>query len=161
MKKIDLGQTVGLVANVGVIASIVFLGLELRTTNTQALISTTQEMGNQLTGWQLELATDPVAMDTYVRGLSDFSSLDAMERVRFDLLMRVILARTVTAIEARDSGLVRTLAEDIEERGLEGSILIMARKPGFRAWWEQADKTGMAPTVLPITDQLVELASTQ
>ncbi len=33
MKKIDLGQTIGILANVGVIAGIVFLGFELRQNN--------------------------------------------------------------------------------------------------------------------------------
>jgi hypothetical protein len=33
MKKIDLGQTIGILANVGVIAGIVFLGYELRQNN--------------------------------------------------------------------------------------------------------------------------------
>ena len=33
MKKIDLGQSIGILANLGVIAGIVFLGLELRQNN--------------------------------------------------------------------------------------------------------------------------------
>ena len=33
MKKIDLGQTISILANVGVIAGIVFLGFELRQNN--------------------------------------------------------------------------------------------------------------------------------
>jgi len=33
MKKIDLGQTIGILANLGVIAGIIFLGLELRQNN--------------------------------------------------------------------------------------------------------------------------------
>ncbi|MCZ6497512.1 MAG: hypothetical protein O6765_02155 [Gammaproteobacteria bacterium] len=33
MKKLDLGQTLGILANVGVIAGIVFLGVELRQNN--------------------------------------------------------------------------------------------------------------------------------
>jgi hypothetical protein len=36
MKKIDLGQTISIVANIGVVAGIVFLGIEIRQ-NTQAL----------------------------------------------------------------------------------------------------------------------------
>ena len=33
MKKIDLGQAIGILANVGVTAGIVFLGMELRQNN--------------------------------------------------------------------------------------------------------------------------------
>ena len=33
MKKIDLGQTVGILANIGVIAGIIFLGVELQQNN--------------------------------------------------------------------------------------------------------------------------------
>ena len=44
MKKIDMGQTVQILANVGVIAGIIFLGLELRQNNS---LLTAQTLYNQ------------------------------------------------------------------------------------------------------------------
>jgi hypothetical protein len=159
VKPIDVGRVVTLLANLGVIASIVFLGLELRITNDQARISVSQEMNHSLTEWQLQLMGDPAALDTYVRGLQNFDALDRSEKARFDLLMRALLERVSMAIEARESRLVRTLAERIEDRGLEGKILRHASEPGFRSWWDTADRRGLPPTVIPITDDIVKMAS--
>jgi hypothetical protein len=131
MKKYDVGQAASLLANLGVIASIVFLGLELRTTNNQARISTTQEMHHSLTEYPLDLAGDPIALDTYLS----------------------------MAIEARESGLVRILAKRIEDRGLEGRILRVAGEPGFRTWWATVDRRSLPPTIISVTDDIVEIAS--
>jgi hypothetical protein len=157
--KFDLGQSISAIANLGVIASIVFLGLELRITNDQARVSTAQEMNRSLTEYQLELAGDPIQLDTYVRGLSDFASLDEIEQARFDFLMRALLERVSMAIEARESGLVETLADRIEERGIEGRILLIASEPGFRTWWDTVDRRGLPPTIIPITDEIVAIAA--
>lgn len=159
MKKFDMGQAISLIANLGVIASIVFLGLELRITNDQARISTSQEMNRSLTEYQLELAGDPIKLDTYVRGLRDFDSLDDVEQARFDFLMRALLERVTMAISARESGLVETLTERIEDRGIEGRILRLASEPGFRTWWDTVDRRGLPPTIIPITDEIVETAT--
>ena len=43
MKNLDLGQAVGILANVGVIAGIVFLGLELRQSNEQSMLQAEEE----------------------------------------------------------------------------------------------------------------------
>jgi hypothetical protein len=159
MKKIELGQIASVIANIGVIASVVFLGLELRTTNNQASISTTQEMVDQLTGWEMQLALDSVALEIYARGLADFESLDDIEKTRFDLLMRVLLERVDSAIAARDSSLVTALAETYEKRGIEGRVLRIAGTPGFQSWWKQVDRRGLPPTVVPVVDELVKLGA--
>jgi hypothetical protein len=159
MKKIDIGQIASVIANLGVIASVVFLGLELRTIKNQASISTTQEMVDQLTGWEMGVAVDSDALETYARGLANFESLDDVEKTRFDLLMRVLLERVESARAARDSSLVETLAETYEKRGIEGRVLRIAGNPGFQSWWKQADRRGLPPTVVPLIDELVKLGS--
>lgn len=46
MKKIDLGQTLTILANIGVIAGIVFLGMEIRQANRIALVTAEYELRN-------------------------------------------------------------------------------------------------------------------
>jgi hypothetical protein len=89
----------------------------------------------------------------------DFDSLEQIEKARFDFLMRSLLERVDMAIDARESGLVRALAENVEDRGLEGKILRVAAQPGFRAWWESADHRGLPPTIIRITDRVIKLSS--
>ena len=46
MKKIDLGQTLGILANLGVIAGIVFLAIEIRQ-NSELMVAATRDAQNQ------------------------------------------------------------------------------------------------------------------
>ena len=58
MKKIDLGRTITIVANVGVIAVIVFLGYELRQTQMAMQSQAFQARALDALAWDLEIAKD-------------------------------------------------------------------------------------------------------
>ena len=58
MKKIDLGQLVTILANIGVIAGIVFLALELRQTQRSMAAQAYQARAFDAIAWQFELAQD-------------------------------------------------------------------------------------------------------
>jgi hypothetical protein len=59
MKKLDLGQTVSIVANLGVIAGIAFLAIEINQANQLARSQTRSEISSSLTTLVQELASDP------------------------------------------------------------------------------------------------------
>lgn len=70
MKQIDLGQAIGILANLGVLGGVVFLGVELRQ-NTLAVQLTSAE--NYLSGGSaldLRIAQDPVLASLLVRSQS-------------------------------------------------------------------------------------------
>ena len=57
MKRLDLGQSIGILANIGVIAGIVFLGVELRQNNqllTSQARTTRMEIRKEATNRYLE-----------------------------------------------------------------------------------------------------------
>ena len=58
MKKIDLGQTIMIVANVGVIASIVFLGFEIHQTQLAMQSQAFQARALDAIAWDFEIAKD-------------------------------------------------------------------------------------------------------
>ncbi len=58
MKKIDLGQAIMIVANVGVIASIVFLGFEIRQTQLAMQSQAFQARALDAIAWDFEIAKD-------------------------------------------------------------------------------------------------------
>ena len=103
MKKLDVAQAVSVLANIGVIASIIFLGLERRNSTTQAQIATIQQVVAQLSEWRELLASDGELADKYMRALKDFHQLTALEQERFDLLMRSHLHKLNASIIARNS----------------------------------------------------------
>jgi len=90
MKKIDLGQTITILANVGVIAGIVFLGYEMRQ-NTYAIQATTlQGMVDLTTSYLIDTALD----DGFIQALDKAQvDPDQLSRIEALELQRVIRAQ--------------------------------------------------------------------
>ena len=79
MKKIALGQTIGILANVGVIAGIVFLALELRQ-NTDLMRAQSRTEMSQTTGQLLTMdVNDRTYVETMYRGFRG-EELDEIEK---------------------------------------------------------------------------------
>ncbi len=170
MKKIDLGQSITILANVGVLAGIVFLGIEIRDSNTQAQIATLQDVTDQFAGWKEFIAADGELSEIYTRGLADFDQLSPLEHTRFDLMMKAALLRFSGAVLARDAGLLNPDFDagllnpdfgELEGRVVEGELLHMLGQPGFRQWWSAVDRLGMSPSILEIVDELEALKNSQ
>ncbi len=161
MKKIDLGQAVTILANVGVLAGIVFLGIEIRDTNTQAQIATLIDVTDQFAGWKEFIAADGELSEIYARGMADFDQLSPLEHTRFDLMMKAALLRYSGAVLARDAGLLNPDFGELEGRVVEGELLHMLDQPGFRQWWSAVDRLGMSPSILEIVDELEALRHSQ
>ncbi len=68
MKKFELGQTIGVLANVGVIAGIIFLVMELQQNNEMMRAQTRGELSRDLMGLILENVNDSAFMDVVRRG---------------------------------------------------------------------------------------------
>jgi len=155
MKKIDAGQAIQVLANLGVIASILFLGVQVRSSSIQARVATTLQMAGQIAAWRELIVSNGDIADVYTQGIADFGQLSAADQARFDQLMRTLLNVTDAAIAARDAGLIEVLDADIERRGLEGELIRHAKQPGFSQWWSSADHQGLPPTIVMLMDQLV------
>lgn len=115
MKKVDLGQTLSILANLGVITGIVILAIEIRDSNNQARVASQIAYTGQISGWFSDLGTDEDSAEIYRRGLSDFAGLSESERDRFDYLIRSYLVRLIAAISAINSDLGFT-GSDFETR---------------------------------------------
>lgn len=151
-----MGHTIQIVANVGVIASIIFLGLELRDNTTQARVETTRESSASRTEfWEL-VANNSELASIYSRGLANFQGLSPIEQTQFDLLMRSFLTKIFVSIGARDEGLIPESPE-IEQRVLEGNLLRMLDHSGFRQWWMSADRRGLLVENSTLLDELERL----
>lgn len=158
MKKFDLGQTLTILANIGVIAGIVFLGIEIRDSNTQARIATTQEVVGQAADWKEFIAADGELSGIYARGMANFVQLSPQEQTQFDLMMRARLQRFSGALLARNANLLNPdFFGELEERVIEGEILYMLDQPGFQRWWSAVDRRGIAGVIVDLVDALDDL----
>jgi hypothetical protein len=153
MKRIDLTQTVGIVANIGVIASIIFLAVEVRDNATQARIAATQTMAGEFAQWNYQVSSDSSLAAVYQNGLESYHGLSQSDQARFDALMRALMELVGTAILARDEGLV-PLTPDLRRRSLEGRIFSLLDRPGFRQWWETTERRNISPLMRSLMDTL-------
>jgi len=163
LRTLDFGRSIAVLANLGVIASLIFLAIEIRDSSIQARIATTQEVVAQRTQWRELIAADETLSDIYRRGLEDYQGLSPTEQIRFGVLMESFMFKLSANIQARDASLVGLKARDaslvglnpdFEARSLEGDLLRMLDRPGFRQWWLAADRRGIPSNVVRMAEEL-------
>jgi hypothetical protein len=91
MKKLDLGQTIGILANIGVIAGIVFLAIEVKSANDANRLQSAYASAEGFNQLNLMLASDSVLSRIFVVGMADPDRLNNVEAAQFANLMRAIV----------------------------------------------------------------------
>ena len=139
MKKIDLGQTITILANVGVIAGIVFLGIEVRQNSTQIEQATIAvaaqavfELNQEFNEIRRTLYTDASLIEIVDTGFDDPGSLTEIESLRFDYFFGAILNTYEAAWIYRQKGLI----EEADYAGYRDSICRSLQREGGRSFWE-------------------------
>lgn len=144
MKTIDLGQTLGVLANLAVVAGIVFLVIQIREERDYAIVENTTIVGLGMADWMSSVAHDRDRADVILRGSQDFQSLTPLEQFEFDLLMRSWIFRVEMGMLAQ--------ARNVSPQGsgprgestvLTGNLIRFFDEPGTRQWWESADRRGL------------------
>ena len=105
MRPEKLNTWLTLIANFGVIAGLIFLGYEIRQNTTQLRAEALYSINEAISTLNAGVYSDPVMADIKVRGESDFSSLNNVEREQFIMYQfdRINLAELYVAL--RDEGL--------------------------------------------------------
>jgi hypothetical protein len=146
MKKIDLGQTISILANVGVLAGIVFLGIEVQQNSAQIEQNTVAvaaqavfELNQEANEIRRTLYPDASLTELIDKGFDDPGSLTEIESLRFDNYFGTVLNTYEAAWIYRQKGLV----EEAEYAGWRDSICGMLHREGGRSFWESG-KTSYA-----------------
>jgi len=87
MKKVDIGQTITIVANVGVIAGIIFLGVELSQNSETARLQAAQSYANLSHELDFRIVDDPSLIALFLMSPEDRTPADEyrLDRWRFGL----------------------------------------------------------------------------
>ncbi len=140
----DLGNLGEIVAAIGVVVSLIYLGRQIRqntahlSQNTQSVqlsaLEATVESGNRV---RELLIVNPELSELYTKGLEGYSQLDRTERLRFGMLLTNLYG-AVQASYTRNALLRSDPASFEYSKKLLDSMLAHA---GIREWWErrQAD----------------------
>ena len=84
----SLNKWLTLAANLGVIAGIIFLAIEVQQNTRMMSAQTRDAMTERLTNWQLAISTDQYAASIYIRG-SNGQELDVANGERLSFLLMV------------------------------------------------------------------------
>ena len=90
MKKIDWGQTVAILANVGVLLGIVFLAIEIRDSRVAILAQTQDSVADGFLTLNLATINDPEIGLTFQKGLCEPEGLTDLEAARFSMHLRAL-----------------------------------------------------------------------
>jgi len=136
MKKFDLGQAITILANAGVIAGLVFVGLQLR----QDQLIARQQMAFTSADHSLywaELATTNLGL--WFKGLVD-EPLSPEETEGFNSLAEAWIIRMMTGF----AGSRQLSPLGIEDIWVQAAALKLHENPGLKRWW-QAYQVRMQP----------------
>lgn len=156
MKKFDLGKSVSILANVGVIAGILFLAIEIRESREQAIIANAIQGTTEIYLWIQSLAEEPELAEIFQRGAENFDGLSEIEKFRFDSLMRSGIGQFGLMDLARSSRMAPLAPGEPENRVIEGNLLRVFERKGVREWWFQSDKRGIPLPTVGLIDELIE-----
>ena len=147
-----IGEIVGAIA---VVASLVYLAIQIRQ-NTQQIASGTE--ANKLAAFERNvessiavrdmLIRDPALAELFLRGLAAEEPLDEVDRFRFTMLLRNVL-------NAYQAGYVRQLVMGTDPAALESTgrqLDQILRNPGARAWLKR-NETDWRPEFRRFVDE--------
>jgi hypothetical protein len=125
-----LAATAELLAAVGVLASLVYLGVQIRQ-NTVWLRQQAFQLGtNEVRRWASHFSDSHANSELFLRGQRDFRSLDAIERFRFTMMIFELCSVWGTYQEYSGEDLLGL--RDSAEKSIETWI----GQGWFQEWWE-------------------------
>ena len=129
MKKIDLSQTVAILANIGVLAGIIFVAYEIRQSNRIAVGTTSYELNrNWMTINELYM-TSPGVLDLIVElGDEHFVPQDRRQREQAEAFARRILNNWIAIEEAYDNGIA---SDAFYSLAVEDVKAMISKRPGI------------------------------
>ena len=131
----NLGNIGDFVGGVAVIASFVYLALQIRQNTETLRANSVQELTENILRASATLA-EPQNADVYVRGARSYSSLTPEEKLRFQLLLGLFLGRFDTVLEYRE----RNMVDDSYVEWQVDAIRTILRNPGVREFWVSQQK---------------------
>jgi hypothetical protein len=127
----DLASIGSLISGVAVLVSLVYLGLQTRQNakHTRALIH--QGRTDGIADWLNILASDPVLLDTYLRGTAGDQSISDTEAARFVVISTARLYSFEDQFYQHSEGLL----SEARYAGLLNAVKGSLRSPGSRTCW--------------------------
>ncbi len=136
MESIYISLVVDVVSAVGVILTMLFVGLELRRQNIENGLANTREQLTMLMTFKSQ-TNEPYMADLVCRGRKDFMQLSESEKITFELYLEQAIHATMAVYY--HSGFDSTDA-DASIQSCNRHLRDILDHPGTREWWLQRRK---------------------
>lgn len=136
MNRKNLNWWLSVVANLGVIGGLVFVGYEVRQNTVQLRAESSHSITESVNALNDGVYSNPALADILIRGSQDLSALNALEREQFDAFQfaRLNIAEYVLDLE-------REGISDLNFRYVEWIVREFNTKPGLREFIREHEKT--------------------
>ncbi len=129
------------VGALGVIASLLYVGVQVRHNSEATRAATTAQTLDQSALTSQFLAQDKVSSNLYFRGLKDPLLLEQDEKSQYFFIMLSMFRR----YENTEYQYRKGLFDEGAWEGMRGNIVTIIERPGFEWFWERA-KQGYSPS---------------
>jgi len=129
MKRIDVGQAIGTLANVGVLVGLVFVGYEVRQSTLESRAEGARSITEIVNATNAGIYADADMAELVLRGKQNISSLSPVERERFDrwVFSRLNIAEYILDLE-------RTGVSELNFHYVQAVIQDFHQSPGLQEW---------------------------
>lgn len=149
MNWVAVGAVADAVAAFGVIASLIYLGLQIREQTKQSRLSATREMVRDYGTTLLAIMSDEKTWDAFLRATSDYESLAGGDQIKADW----IFSSAMRALELLYFHMAQRHFDPIAFASLEYRVKRAGQLPGFRCWWTN-NKEQFSPEFVTYVEQL-------
>jgi len=147
MKKIDLGQTVQIIANVGVIAGIIFLAIELRQNNEQLKLQSYQAWVAANLELNNTAAVDDLS-EILIVGNANSADLDRGNAIEYALWNYSFFQLIQATDYLYQTGSLDPALWDSEIN----RAAVHLGLPGVRQWWDAGGRTQLTPEFVRLVE---------
>ena len=120
-----------ILAAVGVIISLLYLGQQIRSQTLETRLTFASELVNQLNLVYSDLSTDAQLSELWVKGLQDFAALSPPQRAQFSAFAGRLLRIVESVFHQYRWGRI----DDMVWGGIDTSVGDLYRYPGMKDWW--------------------------
>jgi hypothetical protein len=154
MKKIDLGQTIQILANIGVLAGIAFLGYELRQNTVAQRMSAYQELIASITELN-RLAIESTELNNIALRQLNGDDLTEADQLRFRNYALVLFRHGDMAYFLYEEG---ALSDERMRSTIAPLLDVLRRIPAAREFW-RATKINFVPSYREFVDAEIKAAA--
>ena len=147
----DLGSLGEAIGGISVVASFLYLAAQVRHSAKATRASNYDSLNTGFESILLAIGSDSAISTVFTKGMTDYTSLDSDERVRFHMIASAFVNRLDTAIHFHEQRVVE--AEAL--RGFSAGVTAVLSSPCAAQWWKE-NKTWFKPRVQRHLDEHLE-----